>query len=36
MNQQQRYKVMLDAGHGGNDPGATGGGLREKDINLYR
>ena len=35
MNQQQRYKVMLDAGHGGNDPGATGGGLREKDINLY-
>lgn len=35
MNQQQHYKVMLDAGHGGNDPGATGGGLREKDINLY-
>lgn len=27
-------KVFLDAGHGGNDPGALGNGLREKDINL--
>ena len=27
-------KVFLSAGHGGSDPGATGNGLREKDINL--
>jgi N-acetylmuramoyl-L-alanine amidase len=26
--------VVLDPGHGGNDPGAVGNGLREKDINL--
>jgi N-acetylmuramoyl-L-alanine amidase len=27
--------VVVDAGHGGRDPGATGiGGLREKDVNL--
>lgn len=26
--------VMLDAGHGGTDNGATGNGLREKDLNL--
>lgn len=27
-------KVCLDPGHGGNDPGALGNGLRETDINL--
>jgi len=28
-------KVIIDAGHGGNDPGAVGkNGLREKDVNL--
>lgn len=27
-------KVFLSAGHGGSDPGATGNGLKEKDVNL--
>jgi N-acetylmuramoyl-L-alanine amidase len=26
--------VVIDAGHGGNDPGATSSGINEKDINL--
>lgn len=26
--------VVVDAGHGGEDPGAVYGGLREKDLNL--
>ena len=28
------YKVVVDAGHGGTDPGAVYGGLQEKDLNL--
>lgn len=28
------YKVFVDAGHGGSDPGALGFGYRESDINL--
>lgn len=27
-------KIFLDYGHGGNDPGAIGFGIKEKDINL--
>lgn len=27
-------KIMIDPGHGGSDPGATGNGLKEKDLNL--
>lgn len=30
----KRPIVVLDAGHGGHDPGATANGIREKDINL--
>lgn len=26
--------VVIDAGHGGDDPGANGGGVREKNVNL--
>lgn len=28
------YKVIVDAGHGGDDPGAISGNLKEKDFNL--
>ena len=28
------FKVVIDAGHGGRDPGAVRSGLKEKDINL--
>ena len=29
-----RPLVVIDAGHGGRDPGAVGGGVREKDVTL--
>ena len=28
------YKIIVDAGHGGMDPGAVSGNLKEKDYNL--
>lgn len=28
------YRIVVDAGHGGDDPGAVSGGLREKDFTL--
>ena len=28
-------KIMLDAGHGAEDPGAIGNGVEEKEVNLY-
>jgi N-acetylmuramoyl-L-alanine amidase len=32
--QEARFTVVIDAGHGGHDPGALGSFSREKDINL--
>ncbi len=29
-----KYRIVVDAGHGGNDPGAVSGNLREKDFTL--
>lgn len=34
MNEKKVTKVLVDAGHGGTDPGATGNGLQEKNLNL--
>ena len=28
------YKIVVDAGHGGDDPGAINGNIKEKDFNL--
>ena len=34
MNEQELIGVVVDAGHGGDDPGAVSGNLKEKDFNL--
>ncbi len=34
MNYRKEIGVVVDAGHGGSDPGALGNGLKEKDLNL--
>ena len=34
MNENITKKVVVDAGHGGSDPGAINGNIREKDFNL--
>jgi N-acetylmuramoyl-L-alanine amidase len=33
-DQLQGVKIVLDAGHGGSDPGALGNGYKEKDLNI--
>ena len=30
----EKYRIVVDAGHGGDDPGAVSGNLKEKDLNL--
>ncbi len=34
MDERRKMGVVVDAGHGGSDPGALGNGLKEKDLNL--
>ena len=31
---KDKYRIVVDAGHGGSDPGAVSGNLKEKDFNL--
>lgn len=31
---KQKFVVVIDAGHGGKDPGAQDNGVKEKDVNL--
>ena len=33
-NKMNDLKVVIDAGHGGTDPGAVSNGVNEKDLNL--
>ncbi len=33
-NNGNGYRIVVDAGHGGNDPGAISGNLKEKDLTL--
>ena len=34
MNERINKKVVIDAGHGGSDPGAIGNGIIEKELTL--
>lgn len=34
INNNEKYRVFIDPGHGGTDPGSSGFGRRESDINL--
>ena len=34
MNESRVTGVVIDAGHGGNDPGAVNGNIKEKDFTL--
>lgn len=34
MDERKAIGVVVDAGHGGDDPGAVGNNLKEKDLNL--
>lgn len=34
MDERRKIGVVVDAGHGGDDPGAVGNNLKEKDLNL--